>query len=98
MCRYSGRRATRTLEFRFSCCRGHFEVAWNTTFDYVSKFFAEDDGLRFPFRVREWSALTGDGNTQAAEVLTWQWRDYDPATTEQTFVQEESEKAKSCFG
>jgi enterochelin esterase-like enzyme len=37
------------------------------------------------------------GNAELAEELTWLWRDYDPAKTEQTFVQDPAEKAKPMF-
>ena len=31
------------------------------------------------------------------EVLTWLWRDYDPAKTQQTFEMDQAEKAKPVF-
>jgi enterochelin esterase family protein len=37
------------------------------------------------------------GNSQLPESLTWLWRDYDPAKTEQTFQQEAAEKEKPLF-
>lgn len=37
------------------------------------------------------------GNAQLPESLTWLWRDYDPAKTEQVYEQEEAEKTKPYF-
>ena len=37
------------------------------------------------------------GAAEFPEELTWLWRDYDPAKTEQTFEMESSEKAKPLF-
>lgn len=37
------------------------------------------------------------GNAEQPEELTWLWRDYDPAKTEQTYAMEESEKQKPMF-
>jgi enterochelin esterase family protein len=31
------------------------------------------------------------------EILTWLWRDYDPAKTEQKYEQSAEEKAKPVF-
>jgi enterochelin esterase family protein len=38
-----------------------------------------------------------DANAQLPLSLSWLWRDYDPAKTEQQFEQEESEKSKPMF-
>ena len=35
--------------------------------------------------------------SELPQCLTWLWRDYDPAKTEQTFAQSEEEKAKPFF-
>jgi enterochelin esterase-like enzyme len=37
------------------------------------------------------------GNSEQPVELTWLWRDYDPARTEQTYVMEEGEKQKPMF-
>jgi enterochelin esterase family protein len=37
------------------------------------------------------------GNAQNPEELTWLWRDYDPAKTEQTYEQDPAEKDKPYF-
>lgn len=37
------------------------------------------------------------GNAQLPESLTWLWRGYDPAKTEQVYEQEEAEKTKPYF-
>jgi len=37
------------------------------------------------------------GNAELPEALTWLWRDYDPAKTEQVYEQEASERAKPMF-
>ena len=36
-------------------------------------------------------------NSQEPAAMAWTWRDYDPAKTEQTFVQEPAEKAKPLY-
>jgi enterochelin esterase family protein len=36
-------------------------------------------------------------NSEMPEVLTWLWRDYDPAKTEQVYEMEPAEKAKPLF-
>ena len=36
-------------------------------------------------------------NSEMPEALTWLWRDYDPAKTEQTYEMEPAEKAKPLF-
>ncbi len=40
---------------------------------------------------------TAQGNAELPEALTWLWRDYDPAKTEQVYEMEPSEKAKPLF-
>jgi enterochelin esterase family protein len=37
------------------------------------------------------------GNAELPEELTWLWRDYDPAKTEQTYVMDPAEKSKPMF-
>ncbi len=37
------------------------------------------------------------GNAESPEELTWLWRDYDPAKTEQTYEMEPGEKEKPLF-
>ncbi len=37
------------------------------------------------------------GNAELPEAMTWLWRDYDPAQTEQNFEQEASEQARPMF-
>ena len=37
------------------------------------------------------------GNAELPESLTWLWRDYDPAKTEQVYEMEPAEKAKPLF-
>jgi enterochelin esterase family protein len=37
------------------------------------------------------------GNAELPEELTWLWRDYDPAKTEQTYVMDPAEKSKPLF-
>ncbi len=36
-------------------------------------------------------------NAQEPDAMTWLWRDYDPAQTEQTFVQEPPKSRRRCF-
>ena len=35
--------------------------------------------------------------SELPEEMTWLWRDYDPAKTEQTYEMEPAEKAKPLF-
>jgi enterochelin esterase family protein len=37
------------------------------------------------------------GNAELAEELMWLWRDYDPAKTEQPFLQDPAEKSKPMY-
>jgi len=37
------------------------------------------------------------GNAESPEELTWLWRDYDPAKTEQTYEMDPAEKEKPMF-
>ncbi len=37
------------------------------------------------------------GNAELPEELTWLWRDYDPAKTDQTYTMDPAEKAKPMF-
>jgi len=37
------------------------------------------------------------GNSELPEELTWLWRDYDPAKTEQIYQMDPEEKAKPMF-
>lgn len=39
----------------------------------------------------------GHGNAEAPAALTWLWRDYDPAKTEQTFTIDPAEKSKPFY-
>ncbi len=39
----------------------------------------------------------GHGNAEAPEALTWLWRDYDPAKTEQTYAMDPAEKGKPFY-
>lgn len=39
----------------------------------------------------------GHGNAEAPAALTWLWRDYDPAQTEQTYTMDPAEKAKPFY-
>jgi enterochelin esterase family protein len=51
----------------------------------------------FHFRFGESAHAIAQGALDLPESLAWLWRDYDPAKTEQTYVIEESEKAKPLF-
>lgn len=54
-------------------------------------------GYDFHFRFGESAHAIAQGALDLPESLTWLWRDYDPAKTEQTYVMEEAEKAKPLF-
>ena len=51
--------------------------------------------FHFSFGVGPHSAA--EGGAEFPAEMTWLWRDYNPAKTEQTFVQDETEKAKPPF-
>ena len=51
--------------------------------------------FRFSFGVGPHSAK--EGGAEFPEEMTWLWRGYDPAKTEQTFAQDSEEKAKPPF-
>jgi len=51
--------------------------------------------FRFSFGTGPHSAM--HGGSEFPEELTWLWRDYDPALTSQTYVQDAEEKAKPPF-
>ncbi len=54
-------------------------------------------GYDFHFSFLNGSHSGAHGNAQAADSLTWLWRDYDPARTEQVYEQEELERTKPLF-
>ncbi len=54
-------------------------------------------GYDFHFRFGEGMHAIAQGALDLPESLTWLWRDYDAAKTEQTYEMEESERAKPVF-
>jgi enterochelin esterase family protein len=54
-------------------------------------------GYDFHFRFGEGMHAIAQGALDLPESLTWIWRDYDPAKTQQAYEMEESEKAKPVF-
>ncbi len=54
-------------------------------------------GYDFHFSFGNGTHNTAHGNSELPEALTWLWRDYDPAKTEQVYEMEASEKEKSLF-
>jgi enterochelin esterase-like enzyme len=54
-------------------------------------------GYDFHLQFGNGSHNGADANSQLPLSLSWLWRDYDPAKTEQTYEQEESEKVKPLF-
>lgn len=54
-------------------------------------------GYDFHFSYSGGSHNGAHGNAEAPQALTWLWRDYDPAKTEQIYEQEEAEKSKPYF-
>jgi enterochelin esterase family protein len=54
-------------------------------------------GYDFHFRFGEGMHAIAQGALDLPESLTWLWRDYDPAKTEQTYEMEESERARPVF-
>lgn len=54
-------------------------------------------GYDFHFSFQGGSHSGAHGNAEAPQALTWLWRDYDPAKTEQTYEQEPAEKTKPYY-
>ena len=54
-------------------------------------------GYDFHFTFGSGAHSGAHGNSQLPESLTWLWRDYDPAKTEQTYEQEPAEKDKPYY-
>jgi enterochelin esterase-like enzyme len=54
-------------------------------------------GYDFHFTFGSGAHSGAHGNSQLPESLTWLWRDYDAAKTEQTYEQEAAEKEKPMF-
>ena len=54
-------------------------------------------GHDFHFSFGKGTHNSGHGASEFPQEMTWLWRDYDPAKTEQTFEMEASEKAKPLF-
>ena len=51
----------------------------------------------FHFSFGKGTHNVAQGASEFPESLTWLWRDYDPARTQQTFEQDDAEKAKPVF-
>ena len=54
-------------------------------------------GYDFHFRFGEGMHAIAQGALDLPESLTWLWRDYDPAKTQQLYEMEEAERAKPVF-
>ena len=54
-------------------------------------------GYDFHFNFGKGTHNPAQGEAELPESLTWLWRDYDPAKTEQTYVQDPAEKDKPVF-
>lgn len=54
-------------------------------------------GYDFHFRFGEGMHSSAQGSLDLPEALTWLWRDYDPAKTQQTYEMEASERAKPVY-
>ncbi len=54
-------------------------------------------GYDFRFSFGNGTHNTAQGNSELPEALTWLWRDYDPARTEQAYEMEPAEKEKPLF-
>lgn len=54
-------------------------------------------GYDFHFSFGKGTHNSGHGAAEFPAEMTWLWRDYDPAKTEQTYEMEASEKAKPLF-
>jgi enterochelin esterase-like enzyme len=54
-------------------------------------------GYDFHFSFGKGTHNPGQGAAEFPEEMTWLWRDYDPAKTEQTYEMEPSEKSKPVF-
>jgi enterochelin esterase family protein len=54
-------------------------------------------GYDFHFSFGNGTHNTAHGNAELPEALTWLWRDYDPARTEQVYEMEAAEKDKPLF-
>jgi len=54
-------------------------------------------GYDFRFSFGNGTHNTAQGNAELPEALTWLWRDYDPAKTEQSYEMEPAEKEKPLF-
>jgi enterochelin esterase family protein len=54
-------------------------------------------GYDFHFRFGEAMHSGGQPSLDLPEILTWLWREYDPARTNQEFQMEEAEKSKPVF-
>jgi enterochelin esterase-like enzyme len=54
-------------------------------------------GYDFHFSFGTGTHNHAQNNSEMPDALTWLWRDYDPAKTEQTFEQDAAEKAKPVF-
>jgi len=51
----------------------------------------------FHFNFGKGTHNPAQGEAEMPESMTWLWRDYDPAKTEQTYEQDAAEKAKPVF-
>ncbi len=54
-------------------------------------------GYDFHFSYGTGTHNHAQNNSEMPEAMTWLWRDYDPAKTEQTYEMEPAEKAKPLF-
>jgi enterochelin esterase-like enzyme len=57
----------------------------------------KEKGYDFHFNFGNGTHNPGQGEAEFPESLTWLWRGYDPAKTEQTYEMEPEEKAKPVF-
>jgi enterochelin esterase family protein len=57
----------------------------------------KEKGYDFRFNFGNGTHNPAQGEAEFPESLTWLWRDYDPAKTEQTYEMEPTEKAKPVF-
>ncbi len=68
---------------------------WKLAFaEYSDGPLGEAPRLRFPLRVWRRQPQRRSGNAQNPEELTWLWRNYDPAKTEQPYAPGPAEKDK----
>ena len=55
------------------------------------------EGYDFHFHFLNNTHNGAEGNSEMPTALTWLWRDYDPAKTEQQFTPDPAEKDKPYF-